>query len=608
MQFEPVVLNGAGGANCLGRTAWLCAHFAQGEQDTIYSIGQLHGLYSDKPFIGRMKPAEIRLTIDTVRSKLCCTQPSMSAACLVVEARDADDILCNRTSNNAKVMPFSSGMILQPSKLVSYLQTSRLESAVSPSTSLLTAGGPLNFCFVRFLHTCMDIPRTLCAIRYPQINNVVPLKHVSPVASKQNRRPRFLASIFLGGSPLTVTVTDCHASDVALEHPPCESGCKVTKDDLRNALFEQCGLEFCDFAPDYDVEYSSPKPNRGRRGKERYFIPQAGWNKLALRVSAKYEDEQWLHKNTWPVVYHGTSADQATVLSIVRGGLKIRGGTDRARHGERFGAGIYCSPVIDKAIRYAEVPLMVHGVPYTLVFQCRVRPEVYQKHEKNAWLVQSGDDIRPCGILLRRFLLTDDQVIRYRAKNPYPHGTRDWRFYEDLRCARTVQEARRIGRNLAGLQKDHSHGRLRLQGLEERKADKNKHYPRQQKKGKKAKKYSKEKKELKEKKHMKEKRKSRRKDNTEKPVTEETGNNRDNPGNEEQKDKKEKKEKKQKKRNKRRKLTYEKEKAHTEKGEEKEKLDMTMVEMKRKRGVAASSQMKPVKAADLDFFRAVCGL
>lgn len=235
---------------------------------------------------------------------------------------------------------------------------------------------------------------------------------------------------------------------------------------LRKALIQQCGLKPADFDPKFDIVYTASGVS-AKRGGERYELPPKGWVKLALSILHRYEDTQWVRKSKWPVVYHGTSATPAAVTSIVREGFKIRGGSSRALHGERLGTGIYCSPDLPRAVRYAETPLMLDGSPFSLVFQCRIRREKYTTPEKHVWLVGNTADIRPCGILLHPYLLTDEQRIEYRGKNPYRKEEKldDYTFYEKLRFAKTIGEARNLGRMLPHLHKDLQKGRLTLLGL-----------------------------------------------------------------------------------------------------------------------------------------------
>mmetsp|Transcript_95186 Transcript_95186/g.268998 ORF Transcript_95186/g.268998 Transcript_95186/m.268998 type:complete len:514 (-) Transcript_95186:318-1859(-) len=241
-------------------------------------------------------------------------------------------------------------------------------------------------------------------------------------------------------------------------------GPEVPAGTLREALYKQCGLKSDDFAPAFDLKYSGSSSIKSHRGEEQYILPSSGWQKLGLMVADKYTDEEWLDRGTWPVVYHGTSARPGVVSSILEHGFKIRGGLDRAVHGQRHGVGIYCSPLIEKAMQYAEEPLMVDGVPYTLVFQCRVRPSKYTKPEMHIWLVNDADDIRASGILLRKSFLSDDREIRYVVQNPHHPLTDEWRLYNKLREVRTVREARALGRSITNLHKDLFRGRLTLQG------------------------------------------------------------------------------------------------------------------------------------------------
>mmetsp|Transcript_89734 Transcript_89734/g.158842 ORF Transcript_89734/g.158842 Transcript_89734/m.158842 type:complete len:1291 (-) Transcript_89734:181-4053(-) len=254
-------------------------------------------------------------------------------------------------------------------------------------------------------------------------------------------------------------------SEASSKSAACSKSEAVPAHLLRDALIDQCGLTLSDFDPRFDVAYSHSTVST--RGSERYFIPSAGWQKLGLRVEHRHEDRDWLHREKWPVIYHGTSASRGVVCSILNEGFKIRGGQAHAQHGEHHGTGIYCSPITEKAMQYADQPLMVNEVPYTLVFQCRVRPSRYVKPEAHVWLVENPDDIRPCGILLRKSWLRDDQEIRYRQKNPYPSSSKQGRWYEEtLRHAQTVREARLLGRSAVHLQKDFLSGHLTLKGSE----------------------------------------------------------------------------------------------------------------------------------------------
>merc|ERR1711920_147189 len=126
------------------------------------------------------------------------------------------------------------------------------------------------------------------------------------------------------------------------------------------------------------------------------------------------------------------------------------------------GVGIYCSPQLHKALRYADVPLFVGGDPYTLVFQCRVRRKSFEKPDSHIWLVRNTGDIRPCGVLLYPFALTDDRQIKYRRHNPYKLGSGKWETYKEYSKARTVAQAKEMGRRMPQILNDLHKGRLRL--------------------------------------------------------------------------------------------------------------------------------------------------
>jgi len=229
---------------------------------------------------------------------------------------------------------------------------------------------------------------------------------------------------------------------------------------LRQTICQECNMQPWDFDSRFDCVYSSSSFS-GKRGSSSFSrTPFKGWAKLGLNVSTRYGSDEWIQKKAWPIAYHGTKATATVVRGIIRSGLKVRGGQSRAQHGERLGVGIYCSPNILKAMRYADTAITIDGVQYTLVFQCRVRPQEYAKPERETWLVKNSSDIRPCGILLHRFLFPDDQEIKYISPPRDRDKEKDWA--QKLMKASTVREATSLGRSIIGLNKDLQHHRLRL--------------------------------------------------------------------------------------------------------------------------------------------------
>ena len=123
----------------------------------------------------------------------------------------------------------------------------------------------------------------------------------------------------------------------------------------------------------YDFTHVTDEGVEFYRGGKRYYRP-CGWERFALRVKGKYENDVWLgemgsrtesSEGEWPVSYHGTGCSEAG--SIVQEGYKLS-------KGKRFlyGKGIYSTPSFAVAETYAQEFLHSDGVRYKLVFQNRV--------------------------------------------------------------------------------------------------------------------------------------------------------------------------------------------------------------------------------------------
>jgi hypothetical protein len=111
---------------------------------------------------------------------------------------------------------------------------------------------------------------------------------------------------------------------------------------FRENLKSQYGIAESDFEPSFDYHYENESRSTETRGGE-IFITPSYCTKIALSVKTKYPRDSWLDKeNGWPVVYHGTSADNAG--SIIRKGLLMNGGNSSPSHGAVHGPGVYVSP------------------------------------------------------------------------------------------------------------------------------------------------------------------------------------------------------------------------------------------------------------------------
>ena len=162
--------------------------------------------------------------------------------------------------------------------------------------------------------------------------------------------------------------------------------------------------------PPFDFDFTNIN-TEFYRGGERYYRP-CGWQRFAIKVLGKYEDDKWLgeqgirqhsSEGEWPVSYHGTKKECSD--SITRQGFLLRYGT-RFLHGP----GIYSTPSIEVAANpslYA-APFDHEGNKYQLVFQTRICPEGMKKipSEKTGvgeeyWIQENENLIRPYGICLK---------------------------------------------------------------------------------------------------------------------------------------------------------------------------------------------------------------
>jgi len=160
------------------------------------------------------------------------------------------------------------------------------------------------------------------------------------------------------------------------------------------------------FDPKYDYDFTNvnDKGKTFMRGGLEYKRP-CGWKRHALKVDDKYEDTKWLGSNgysnnntEWAVSYHGTKIYCAE--PIVKEGLK-------PGNRNKYGIGIYCTPDISTAEKYAEVFTSPKtNKKYKIVFQNRVKPNSIIKCKSKGgpedyWYIEDGKDIRPYSICIK---------------------------------------------------------------------------------------------------------------------------------------------------------------------------------------------------------------
>ena len=159
----------------------------------------------------------------------------------------------------------------------------------------------------------------------------------------------------------------------------------------------------------YDFRKVKNDSKKYMRGGFEYKRPY-GWNRLAVKVLGKYENDAWLGSDgirtkgdpgEWPVSYHGTNSTSAKL--IVKQGYKP-GPRDL------FGKGIYTSPSLEMVERLYAQEFTHDGKTYKIALQNRVNPDRLEiipasktRQGADYWLSPCSheNDVRPYGILIR---------------------------------------------------------------------------------------------------------------------------------------------------------------------------------------------------------------
>ncbi|KAL0249586.1 hypothetical protein GEMRC1_004816 [Eukaryota sp. GEM-RC1] len=106
----------------------------------------------------------------------------------------------------------------------------------------------------------------------------------------------------------------------------------------------------------------------------------------------------------WPVSYHGTSSNNAKC--IAKDGFEVSKGRRFL-----FGRGIYTTPDIEVAEKYAQV-FKHEGNYYKVIIQNRVNPDpnrlqIISKDKTGLgeyWVSKNNSDVRPYGIMLKELV------------------------------------------------------------------------------------------------------------------------------------------------------------------------------------------------------------
>ena len=160
-----------------------------------------------------------------------------------------------------------------------------------------------------------------------------------------------------------------------------------------------------------------------QRGNMDYY-PPIGWIGIGLNVMNKYDngDNTWLEmynlEGEWCVAYHGIGrckegkeVKKITSL-IIEEGLKEGKAQahfnceDKFHPGKKVGEGVYCSPKIKEAEKYAGT-IEINGKKYKTAFMVRVKPDAIRccgndEYAKDYWVINgTSDEIRPYRILYK---------------------------------------------------------------------------------------------------------------------------------------------------------------------------------------------------------------
>jgi len=193
-----------------------------------------------------------------------------------------------------------------------------------------------------------------------------------------------------------------------------------------NRFFRFCNLsqELFDAKGNFDFRNYGVEANR--RGGFPYYQPLT-WKRYGIKVIGRYENDNWLAMNgnneEWAVGFHGLR-NKDCINNIINNGLLTTGAGQAystsldTRTNQICGRGAYLSNHIEVCeIGYC-VFIPFNNNRYKIAFQCRLRPNSIRIPMKSSdipgkggnpvwdndyWIVNNSNDIRPYGILLKKF-------------------------------------------------------------------------------------------------------------------------------------------------------------------------------------------------------------
>ena len=172
-------------------------------------------------------------------------------------------------------------------------------------------------------------------------------------------------------------------------------------------------LTKADFDSSEDVQYTT-KERVVKKGGFNYIEPGNDWIKVGLRVSGRYEDDEWCkspdESKAWAVAYHGSNLEgnqkiaEDRIIETAGQGQLHRHDIDvnpfSTRVDQMCGTGAYFSNRFDVARRYAKKA----NNGETCVFEVHLKPSEMRVPEGNLKyaIVNNHLYARPTGIIIRR--------------------------------------------------------------------------------------------------------------------------------------------------------------------------------------------------------------
>ena len=193
---------------------------------------------------------------------------------------------------------------------------------------------------------------------------------------------------------------------------------KQKLEELTNQyLIDECGCDpkYLDSRGNTFFYY---QPLNSLRGGEQYNIP-VGWIGFGLEVLNRYGNDDWLGNDgrdgEWAVAYHGFGKSYSgnnlknLIKTIVHdnlrpgGGQACSGSNDKRHPGQLCGRGVYITPNINIAHRYAGF-LPLGNKTYNIVIMVRVNTKYIREPDTalDYWIVDgNANQLRPYRLLIK---------------------------------------------------------------------------------------------------------------------------------------------------------------------------------------------------------------